>query len=150
MSFAALRENLDRSGKLRQLKAQLRADVYNALHNANEVERTRRYALQGFSCRAWAPTGRPTGAALTQADQKALPQVSNENLLINELIREYLVRWGPKGNAVREVARHCSTPFVSHPAQVYNAYRGTVSVFLPGESLVGQVVTVPNAGQEEV
>ncbi|KAG2424264.1 hypothetical protein HXX76_014644 [Chlamydomonas incerta] len=70
----ALRENLDRSGKLRSLKAQLRADVYNALHNASE------------------------------ADQKALPQVSNENLLINELIREYLV---------------------------YNSYRGTVSVFLP-------------------
>ncbi|KAG2496420.1 hypothetical protein HYH03_005646 [Edaphochlamys debaryana] len=70
----ALKENLDRSGKLRKLKAQLRADVFGALEASNE------------------------------ADQKALPQVSNENLLINELIREYLV---------------------------YNSYRGTVSVFLP-------------------
>ncbi|EFJ41306.1 flagellar/basal body specific protein, partial [Volvox carteri f. nagariensis] len=65
----ALRENLDRSGKLRKLKAQMRADVFAAL-----------------------------------ADQKAMPQLSNENLIINELIREYLV---------------------------YNKYRGTVAVFLP-------------------
>lgn len=67
----ALRENLDRSGRLRQLKAQLRADVYTAL-NPEEATGT--------------------------------PQLSNENLLINELIREYLV---------------------------YNNYRASASVFLP-------------------
>ncbi|PNH02066.1 LisH domain-containing protein FOPNL [Tetrabaena socialis] len=70
----ALRENLDRNGKLRTLKAQLRADVFTALSNNSE------------------------------ADAKAAPQISNENLLLNELIREYLV---------------------------YNSYRGTASVFLP-------------------
>ncbi|GIL69291.1 hypothetical protein Vretimale_12554 [Volvox reticuliferus] len=70
----ALRENLERNGKLRKLKAQMRADVFAALNTT------------------------------TEADQKAMPQLSNENLLINELIREYLI---------------------------YNQYRGTVSVFLP-------------------
>ncbi|GFR50027.1 hypothetical protein Agub_g12177 [Astrephomene gubernaculifera] len=70
----ALRENLERNGKLRKIKAQLRADVYSALNTSSE------------------------------ADQKAAPQLSSESLLINELIREYLV---------------------------YNQYRGTLSVFLP-------------------
>ncbi|GLC44650.1 hypothetical protein PLESTB_001329600 [Pleodorina starrii] len=70
----ALRENLDRNGKLRKLKAQMRADVFAALNTS------------------------------TEADQKAMPQLSSENLLINELIREYLI---------------------------YNQYRGTVSVFIP-------------------
>ncbi|KAG1666293.1 hypothetical protein FOA52_004774 [Chlamydomonas sp. UWO 241] len=67
----ALRDNLDRSGRLNTLKAKLRASIYSAI----------------------------SGSDLTDA-----PEPSSENLVINELIREYLT---------------------------FNNYRETLSVFVP-------------------
>jgi lisH domain-containing protein FOPNL len=66
----ALRETLEARGSLQQVKARIRAEIYNALDD----------------------------------DVQPRPQLSNENLVINELVREYLA---------------------------YNDYKHTLSVLIP-------------------
>jgi FOP N terminal dimerisation domain len=125
---AAVKDSLDRRGLLRHLQANVRAHVYKVLLEA-EVCRWKQVGCASFCCTstplrlhrqggAWeTPTTHqhtPPATVLslllhspwwTRTQQDApRPQPSDENLLINELIREYLI---------------------------YNGYRDTLSVFIP-------------------
>lgn len=97
--YAALREALDRNGCLPSIRAKLRADIYKALGDA-EVN-VLRCAFTPYIM-FFAMLNKCTCLQVAPAK----PALSNENLIINELIREYLI---------------------------FNGYRETLSVFLPGE-----------------
>ena len=86
----ALKDTLQTRGVLGSIKAKIRAEVYHALDEVNELQ-------SHHICDDTRPFH----------DQEAAPQsiISNENLLINELIREYLE---------------------------FNKYQHSLSVFMPG------------------
>lgn len=97
---AALRENLEGRGTLRKIRAELRAEIFQALDDKQartSVETGPFAALEGDSSRhasshrdrAADTLPSPSVPAAHQGLQK--PPISDRNLIINELIREYLV-----------------------------------------------------------
>jgi lisH domain-containing protein FOPNL len=77
---SALKITLENKGVLQQVKAQIRAEIFNSLDEQVHVR------LGVPSC-TWT---RDCRCSTCECQETEKPQLSSENILINELIREYL------------------------------------------------------------
>ena len=92
-------DSLENSGKLEQLRAKVRAGIFDALERPQaSIEGVHGHYL------SWSKPHNPE----TSLFQETAVPLSRDNLVINELIREYLL---------------------------FNGYRNTLSVLLPGADL---------------
>ncbi len=97
-TLAAVTDSLENSGTLQQLRAQVRAGIYDALESPQVLL---------YVCSSQPIANVPcsdTHLPGLRVQEAALP-LSRDNLVINELLREYLL---------------------------FNGYRNTLSVLLPG------------------